>query len=1303
LKTTELQTNRRYDSGRVRNFRWIPALAVGLIAGTGLLVVCMSLIIQIEVRDEESALVALGDLQTKATLVHLQLEPNIADVGATGREDAAALVSAAIALGNTVAARAVAEPLRLIETDALRLKQATLNLQATLDHFGDAFSRVQQDPSTRPSFDGSFTDLLTDCTILRRELQDHSRKHQATQRQATNFLLVLCLVLLAIGGLVHRRRVSRRLETESALRRSEARFRELANLLPAGVFETDTDGLITYANKEMVGRFGLTGDDIHHGHDLFAPEDRKAAMTVAEKLVRDRTSVSCELNMVQPNGAVFAAQIHAVPIIADDLVIGTRGIIGNISEQRTTEAALRAEKEKYQVLMRIAPVGIFRMDLTGRCTYINERGAHLLGISISDALNSDWAQALHPDDRDRVMRQWQETIAGETRFTVEARHLMPDESVVWFLAQAEPERDDAGNVISYIGSLIDITDRRQAALAAQKGEERFRRLSDAATEGIILHTDGRFVDVNRTAADMLGSTPEELAGQSIYPYIAPESRPMVQKLVTDGYDRAYEIAVRRCDGSTFPAEVLGRNTTIDGKLARVTTIRDITRWKEAQEEIAKFKTISDIAHYGSAITDLTGVFIYVNDHYAAMHGYKAKDLVGRHARICQDNSSIEDFKQELEQLFDKRHEGTRESWHKRRSGIRFPTLQTTTVVSNSNGQPRYIAATVIDISDLKDAERTLQQLAALPENNPDLVLTFARDGSLRYLNPAARQLLDAHGLKSDDIRQWLPQQLDDLIRSCLKTGEGLADLEGHYRDSIWTWKIHPIPGQDIVHCYGTDMTVRLSQQRDLRKLSAAVAQSANLICVTDVSGRIEYVNPRFSEVTGYSSAEALGQLPSLLKSGQHDDAFYRDMWAAISSGVTWTGLVHNRRKNGELYWERKTISSIFDDQSEITHYLSVGEDITIELQTQQKLVESDKMSAIGMLAAGVAHEFKNYLGGIIGNASFALEELDGDGGLELAGDTLKQIIEMGDRANDVAMSLLSYSKARPDDFTLEDLSGIVTRSISLIEKEMKNLSIEVVTHYEKAPKAEVSASKIQQLLLNMLINAQHAIETDGVITVCLFAGPDWLTIKVADSGCGIPETNLNRIFDPFYSSKGVWGKDELVGTGMGLSICRNIAREHKGDLTVESVVGIGTSFSLTLPVKQHAAESKQFRPEDGQECRVLVFSLQKDIITACFNDATDLGARLFWADSVAHLGDDLNRIADFAICDAKYTGKVELLRMVELCRKHSIPYVMVNCGVMEYQLAELYDGARANFKELPNFERLLSCRLMPKNETGDLA
>ena len=953
MKSNKTHPNPLLDSGRGRFFRWIPALTVGLIAGTGLLVVGLSLMIQIEVREEESALVALGNLQTKATLAHLQSEENFVSAGVADSEDAATLVSEAAALGDTVVALAVAEPLHLFAGEDFRLRQAILNLQTTLDHYGDAFSRLQQDPSTRPGFDRSFTNLLTDCTTLRWKLQAHGQEHQATQRQATGLFLLLWLVLLTVVGVIHRRRVRHRRETESALRHSEARFRELADLLPVGVFETNTDGIITYANKEMIDRFGLAEHDERRGRDLFTAEDRNAARTAVEKVVRDRTSVSCELNMVQANGAVFAARIHGVPIIANGAVAGTRGIIDDISEQRASEAALRAEKEKYQILMRIAPVGIFRMDLTGRCTYINQRGAHLLGVSISDALGSDWAQALHPDDRDRVMRQWQETIAAETRFTVEARRLTTDQSVAWFLAQAEPERNDAGRIISYIGSLVDITDRRKAALAVQVSEERFRRLSDAATEGIILHADGRFVDVNETFAGMIGSTPQKLAGQEIFPFIAPESAPTVRKLVAQNYDRAYEITVVRSDGSRFPAEVCGRSMIVDGKPARVATVRDISEWKQAQEEIAKFKTISDIADYGSAITDLDGIYIYVNDHYATMHGYKAEDLIGRHARICRDNCSIEDFKQELKRLFDNGHEGTRERWHKRRSGIRFPTLQTASVVNDSLGQPRYIAATVIDISDLKDAERTLQQLAALPENNPDLVLTFARNGSLRYMNPAARHLLEAHGLEPDDIRQWLPSHFEDMIHSCLETGEGLVDREGHYRNSIWTWKIHPIPDQDIVHCYGADMTVRLSQQRELRKLSAAVAQSANSICVTDVAGRIEYINPRFSEVTGYSSTEAIGQLPSLLKSGQHDDAFYRDMWAAISSGATWTGLVHNRRKNGELYWERKTISSILDDRGEITHYLSVGEDITIELQTQQKLVESDKMSAIGMLAAGV--------------------------------------------------------------------------------------------------------------------------------------------------------------------------------------------------------------------------------------------------------------------------------------------------------------------------------------------------------------
>ncbi|MCK4452586.1 MAG: PAS domain S-box protein, partial [Anaerolineae bacterium] len=363
-----------------------------------------------------------------------------------------------------------------------------------------------------------------------------------------------------------------------------------------------------------------------------------------------------------------------------------------------------------------------------------------------------------------------------------------------------------------------------------------------------------------------------------------------------------------------------------------------------------------------------------------------------------------------------------------------------------------------------------------------------------------------------------------------------------------------------------DVTERKRAEQELRKLSAAVIQSANMIVITDLNGIIEYVNPQFSQLTGYSLVEAVGKPVSILKSGKQGSEFYRDLWQTIKSGKAWTGKLQNRRKDGDIYWERKTITAIFDENNRIVNFLSIGEDITTEIIAQQKLVEADKMSAVGMLAAGVAHEFKNYLAGIVGNASFALTELEEEGGLQLAYETLSKIVEYGEKANDVAMSLLSYSKARPEEVNQEDLKKIVRSTIGLVEKEMKNLSIEVVTYFEEVPEVEVSTSKIQQLLLNLLINAQHAIKSKGVITIALLAESDRVMIKVGHTGVGISPENLSKIFDPFFSTKGVWGKDELVGTGMGLAICRNIAREHGGDLTAESVVGVGTTFTLTLPV-----------------------------------------------------------------------------------------------------------------------------------------
>ncbi|MDF1545088.1 MAG: ATP-binding protein, partial [bacterium] len=291
------------------------------------------------------------------------------------------------------------------------------------------------------------------------------------------------------------------------------------------------------------------------------------------------------------------------------------------------------------------------------------------------------------------------------------------------------------------------------------------------------------------------------------------------------------------------------------------------------------------------------------------------------------------------------------------------------------------------------------------------------------------------------------------------------------------------------------------------------------------------------------------------------------------------------------------------------------------------------------------------------------------------------------------------SRAKPEEVGSEDLKPIIDESIALVEKEMTNLNIELAFYHEEVPPVKVSASKIQQLLLNLLINAQHAIKKHGVITIALMREGDNIQVRVGDSGSGIEQSHLVKVFDPFFSTKGVWGKDEVIGTGMGLAICRNIAREHDGDLTAKSIVGMGTTFTLTLPVVD---EFRIGEPRDNTnaERNVFLFTLDNSITAAYFKQGIPLKVSIQRVDNVDRIPGNFSRSCDLFICDAKFTGKVELYKTAELCQQDNVPYVMINCGSMEYQLSELYNSAAACFKETATLARVLETALKGQEIAG---
>jgi PAS domain S-box/PAS domain S-box len=385
--------------------------------------------------------------------------------------------------------------------------------------------------------------------------------------------------------------------------------------------------------------------------------------------------------------------------------------------------------------------------------------------------------------------------------------------------------------------------------------------------------------------------------------------------------------------------------------------------------------------------------------------------------------------------------------------------------------------------------------------------------------------------------------------------------------------VYRVDSTSVIQCNIRDITERKRAEESLMLQNAALQSAANAIVITDRVGKIISVNQAFTQLTGYSQEEVIGNKPNILKSGSHTSSFYQNLWKTILSGEVWKGEIENRRKDGSLYTEEMTITPVRQAQGEISHFIAIKQDITDRKKLQQEILQSQKIQSIGTLAGGIAHDFNNILAIILIYAS--LLERSADFSKEKILESIRAITRAVGRGKELVRQILTF--ARKTDVVFEPMSvvDLIHELLSMLKVTFPRVITFAENIDEDIPFISADHAQIHQVILNLYVNARDAMPHGGTITIKvekqtkdhvqkIFPAAEqdsYICISVTDNGEGMDKAIIPRIFDPFFTTKEM-GK----GTGLGLAVVYGVLQSHHGYVNVESERGQGTTFRLYFPI-----------------------------------------------------------------------------------------------------------------------------------------
>ncbi len=950
--------------------------------------------------------------------------------------------------------------------------------------------------------------------------------------------------------------------------------------------------------------------------DYLLPNGIRSMLDATIRVRGDVAGVVCHEHVGEPR--IWSPDEQLFTTAIADIV--TRVIIN--AERRQAQNALLDSERHLRATFEQAAVGVCHVGTDRHFLRVNQRLCSMLGYEREQLMELSISDITYAGDRGPDAVQFERLLAGEIAdYTLEKRYVRHDGTPIWIEATVSAVRDELGAVEYAIAIVQDVTARRTAEDALKLTQ----RAVDAAAMPILwTDANGRFTYSNEAARNALGYSAEELIGMhgaDIDPdFPLPAWEEKMQALQERG-EICFDTRHRRKDGSEFPVEVTITKLEIDGIEGSLNFVRDLTRQKQAEQELrdseARFRALSEAASEGILVHD-QGVIVDCNDAFARILGCSASELIGIDPFLLAAPES----RPLMHEKVRRKHAEPYEIIGIRRDGTRFPVELEGRTMPFMGREARVVC--VRDITQRKAAEEALreseQRYRILAENSTDVIWLMDTDLRFRYVSPSVRRLrgIDPEDALGERLKDVLTPASAAIAQERLAHGlRGLAVAGKHPRaetlelevrrsdgSTVWTEvTVTFIPASDTQEAQligvTRDISERVEADRERRRLATALEQGADAVIIASDDGTIQYVNPATETISGFDRSELLGRDLTALSGGADNRELDITSWDAARRARVWSHSLVHRRKDGSDYEIQATISPVRDAGGTITNYVLTARDVTEQAELERRLQQQQKMEAIGTLAGGVAHDFNNMLTAIVGYAELLQSGAHTDAEVEHAASV---IARAASQASELTQQLLGFARRGRLQSIPFDANTTVDEVISLLARTIDK-SITIVRERDTGLAIiQGDPTQVQQVLLNLGINARDAMPAGGTLTfstrliepgdVALPAHPGvsarhYLALSVTDTGIGITEEDRTRVFEPFFTTK-----PEGAGTGMGLAMAYGIIEAHGGWIDLDTEVGVGTTFTIYIPLAQTPqatqTDDETIQPEHPVTGRILI-------------------------------------------------------------------------------------------------------------------